>query len=135
MITVLRLGPFANNLCKKPTTNLDQLRQRAAKFMQMKELRDFHNQVRADGGVEKKYNERKGGQQYIRVKKGPRGQKFPHYTSLSTNRDRILQEEMIAEIILASRKARTPEQAYPSKHYQYHRNHGHHTKECITLKT
>lgn len=58
MITTLRLGPFADSLCKKPTTNLDELRQGVAKFVQMEELRDFQNHVRVDGGVEKKHNER-----------------------------------------------------------------------------
>jgi len=61
------------------------LRQRASKFMQMEELRDFRNQVRADGRVEKNYNEREGGQQYKGVKE-TRGTKFPHYTPLSTNK-------------------------------------------------
>jgi len=32
--------------------NLDELRQRATKFMQMEELREFQNQVRVDGGIE-----------------------------------------------------------------------------------
>jgi len=41
MITALRSGPFAESLCKKPTTNLDELRQRATKFMQMEELREL----------------------------------------------------------------------------------------------
>jgi len=43
MITTLRSRPFANSLCKKPATNLDELRQCAAKFMQMEELREFQN--------------------------------------------------------------------------------------------
>jgi len=51
----------------------------------MEELRDFRNQVRADGRVEKNYNEREGGQQYKGVKE-TRGTKFPHYTPLSTNK-------------------------------------------------
>jgi len=41
MITTLKPRPFADNLCKKPTVNLDELRQRASKFMQMEELREF----------------------------------------------------------------------------------------------
>jgi len=73
MIMALRPGPFADSLCKKPTTNCDDLRQHASKFMQMEELRDFRNQVRAGGGVEKKHNEREGGQQYRGVKERPRG--------------------------------------------------------------
>ena len=49
---------FVRNLA----TNLDELTQRAAKFMQIEELRDFRNKVRADGRVEKKHTEREGGQ-------------------------------------------------------------------------
>ena len=41
MITALKPGPFADSLCKKLATNLDELRQRASKFMQMEELREF----------------------------------------------------------------------------------------------
>ncbi|XP_068504393.1 uncharacterized protein [Phaseolus vulgaris] len=41
MITTLKPRPFADNLCKKPAVNLDELRQRASKFMQMEELREF----------------------------------------------------------------------------------------------
>ena len=46
MITALKPGPFADSLCKKPMINFDELRQRASKFMQMEELREFRNQVR-----------------------------------------------------------------------------------------
>jgi len=48
MITTLRTEPFVDIFCKKPTTNLDELRQRASKFMQMEELREFRNQARMD---------------------------------------------------------------------------------------
>ena len=41
---------------------------------------------------------------------------------------------MAAEIIPPPRKARTPERADHTKHCEYHKNHGHHTKECIGLK-
>ena len=34
MLTTLRLGPFAEYLCMQPATILDELRKRAAKFMQ-----------------------------------------------------------------------------------------------------
>jgi len=60
IITTLRSGPFIDSLCKKPTTNLDELRQHVSKFMYMEELREFRNQVRVDVGNEKKTNEREG---------------------------------------------------------------------------
>jgi len=45
MLTALRPGSFADNLCMQPAANLDELRRRAAKFMQLEELREFHNQA------------------------------------------------------------------------------------------
>ena len=33
MLTALRPGPFADNLCMQPTNNLDELRKRTAKYM------------------------------------------------------------------------------------------------------
>jgi len=47
MLTTLRPGPFAVNLCMQPADSLDELRKRAAKYMQLEELREFHNQARA----------------------------------------------------------------------------------------
>ncbi|XP_068479118.1 uncharacterized protein [Phaseolus vulgaris] len=128
MITALRPGPFADSLCKKPAVSLDELRRRAAKFMQMEELRDFRNQARMDVKNEKKTNEREAGYQSRRFREEPRGRKFQQYTPLSTTRTRILQ------VIPPPRKARTPDRADHSKRCQYHKNHGHHTEECIALK-
>jgi len=53
MVTTLRLGPFADSLCQKPAANLDELRQRVTKFMQLKELREFRNQARAEADEDK----------------------------------------------------------------------------------
>jgi len=41
---------------------------------------------------------------------------------------------MDTEVISPSRKARTLDRGYQSKICQYHKNHGHHTEECATLK-
>ena len=41
MVTALNPGPFSDSLCMKPVMNLDELRQRATKFMQLEELREF----------------------------------------------------------------------------------------------
>jgi len=48
MVTALRLGPFVNSLCKRPAANLDELRERATKFMQLEELLCFKSQIRAE---------------------------------------------------------------------------------------
>jgi len=46
MVIALRPESFADSLCKKLTSNLDELRQRAAKFMQLEYLREYKNQAR-----------------------------------------------------------------------------------------
>ena len=38
---------FVNNLCKKPTSDMDELRQRTTKSMHMEELTKYENQVQA----------------------------------------------------------------------------------------
>jgi len=84
MITALKPGPFSDSLCKKPATNLNELRQQTSKFMQMEELREFRNQSRADGG-EKRGVERESGPMARRAKEEIRSQKFQQYTPLNTN--------------------------------------------------
>jgi len=58
MLTALRPGPFADNLCMQPTATLDELRKKAAKYMQLEELRDFRNQ--ASGEKSKEDKDRQG---------------------------------------------------------------------------
>jgi len=54
-----------DNLCKKPALNLDELRYRAAKFMQLEELREFCNQARSKINLDKgRDKERSGSQHY-----------------------------------------------------------------------
>ena len=54
MLTALRPGPFADSLCMQPTASLDELRRRAAKFMQLEALREFRNQARTKTSSEKR---------------------------------------------------------------------------------
>ncbi|XP_027906039.1 uncharacterized protein LOC114165669 [Vigna unguiculata] len=48
LITALKPGPFVDSLCKKFVNNLDELRTRATKFMQVEQLKEFHNTTRLD---------------------------------------------------------------------------------------
>jgi len=53
LITALRPGPFVDSLCKKPALDLDELRARVAKFMQLEELQEFRNQAQVGENTEK----------------------------------------------------------------------------------
>ncbi|XP_068475165.1 uncharacterized protein [Phaseolus vulgaris] len=46
MLTALRPGPFVDNLCMQSANSLDELRKRAAKYMQLEELRELYNRGR-----------------------------------------------------------------------------------------
>ena len=51
----LEIGPFADSLCKKPTSIMVELRLRVAKYMHMEELKDFKNKIKVeDNIIEKK---------------------------------------------------------------------------------
>jgi len=51
LVTALRPKPFSYSLCKRLVGSMDELRQRAAKFMQLEELRKFKMKVTKDMGV------------------------------------------------------------------------------------
>ena len=53
LITGLKPCPFVDSLCKKFVSNLDELRTRATKFMQMEELKEFRNTTRSDAQEKK----------------------------------------------------------------------------------
>nr|KYP42572.1 hypothetical protein KK1_036015 [Cajanus cajan] len=43
LTTALKPGPFVNSICKKPPSDMNDLRRRADKYMQMEELAEYHN--------------------------------------------------------------------------------------------
>ena len=49
LITVLRLGPFANSLAMQPPANMDDLRRRVTQFMQVEELRQYTRDEQGQG--------------------------------------------------------------------------------------
>ncbi|XP_027345819.1 uncharacterized protein LOC113857806 [Abrus precatorius] len=120
--TTLRPGPFVNSICNKPPMDLDELRSQAAKYMQMKELTEYRNQV----CIERRSNRREANkretlkpQQENKVRRNEverpfRGSKYPSYTILNTNRSRVLDQALATEILSMPR--------------------GHTTEECTALK-
>jgi len=135
LVTALKLGPFVDSLCKKPVSNLDELRTRATKFMQMEELKEFHSTTQSDTR-EKKYIDR---ERVLAPRpdsrfKDSRQPKYNRYIPLVSNRVRILEEALNADLIATPQRVTTPPNADTTKHCRYHRNYGHTTEDCFTMK-
>jgi len=83
-------------------SNLDELRTRATKFMQMEELTDFPSTTQPDA-QEKMHHDRERmlaprlGNRF----KDSRQPKYIKYTPLMSNRAKILEEALNADLIIA----------------------------------
>ncbi|XP_020229310.1 uncharacterized protein LOC109810299 [Cajanus cajan] len=138
LTTALKPGPFANNICKKPPTNIDDLRRRADKYMQMEELAEFRNQARAEVSAKPdkpaKTNFRSRPKELIPREKPPRGPRYSQYTPLNTSRSAVLEQALASEVLAVPKRASTPPRADTTKSCRYHRNRGYSTEECAALK-
>jgi len=136
MLTALRPGPFANSLCMQLAASLDDLRRRAAKFMELEELREFRNIARIEVSGEKKEDRERQGR--LRTGRNPKREnrrpRFSQYTPFNIERGKILQEALSTELIPPPRRALSPENADRSKKCRYHKNTGHSTEECQAQK-
>ncbi|XP_020209186.1 uncharacterized protein LOC109794123 [Cajanus cajan] len=136
--TTLKPGPFVNSLCKKPPLDMNDLRRRAEKYMQMEELTESRNQARAETMPYRRENEKESYQKNKREDTGRGYQvkrpRYTEYTPLNTTRTRILEQALASEILSIPKRAHTPPRADLSKSCSYHQNHGHSTEECAALK-
>jgi len=133
MVTALKPGLFSDNLCKKPVMNLDELRQRAAKFMQLEELREFCTKTRAPEEVERRIDKNRPITS-ARPREFAKPARFTCYTPLTTDRSRILKEAISVDLLTTLKRTNTPHNAYQTKHCRYYRNFGHTTEDCWALK-
>ncbi|XP_020230316.1 uncharacterized protein LOC109811091 [Cajanus cajan] len=138
LTTALKPGPFVNSICKKPPSDMNDLRMRADKYMQMEELADYRNQARAEP-VNKPEKQTKhpfrGRGKEIALRDRPmRGPKYSNYTPLNTSRAAVLEQALASEVLAVPKRASTPPRANTSKSCRYHRNRGHSTEECASLK-
>ncbi|XP_020208719.1 uncharacterized protein LOC109793671 [Cajanus cajan] len=138
LTTALRPRPFVNSLCKKPPRDLDDLRQRATKYMQMEELAEFRSQNRPDLFLAKKESEKEPSKprprDVIDQEKNARGPRYMHYTPLNTSTTKVLEQALATKVLAVPRRAMTPPHADKTKACQFHRNRGHTTEECSALR-
>jgi len=80
LIIALRPRLFSDSLCKKPVASLDELRRRAAKYMELEELDEFRKQLReedAQKSTQENHTDRsRFSKQNQKLKNVPRGPRF-----------------------------------------------------------
>jgi len=118
----------------EPAANLDELRQRAIKFMQLEELREFRNQASVEVGCDKGRDKEKDCLNRPGVGRGDRHKdnrepRFTRYTPLTADRGKFLDEALSADLIPPPRRAASPENTDRTRRCRYHRNNGHTTEE------
>ena len=130
LISAILPGRFTESLIKRPPHNMDELRTRATKFMQIEEHIDYHRKTHfenADRGKGIRPPIMSADRDRYRPNKGPR---FHSYTPLIVPRGKVLDDALQIELIPALKQSQTPPNADTSKRCQYHCNYGHMTEGC-----
>ncbi|XP_020206568.1 uncharacterized protein LOC109791660 [Cajanus cajan] len=141
MLMALKPGPFVDSLCRHQPANMDELRARAAGYIQMEEHAEFRNTIRESlsnkgetSGSGKEKSKSYFTDQKSKKPRHTRGPRYDFYTPLNAPRVNILEEANHADLISLPPPAHNPPNTDKSKHFRFHRNHGHTTEECGTLK-
>ncbi|XP_047179064.1 uncharacterized protein LOC124845914 [Vigna umbellata] len=140
LATALRPSPFVDNLFTELPITLDELQEKAARFIRIEEMRVVQRRQHEQNSTseqEKKEgkkpfvpSERPKGQKY---RDGPKGPRFEKYTPLNMPRSRVLEEALSADLIRL-RPSRLSTTANGTKHCTYHLNIGHTTEDCTVLR-
>ena len=121
LVSAVRPGRFTESLIKRPTKNMDELKNRATKFMQIEEHIDYHMIHQFEGADKGKEKEKDRGNKptlgrfdCFRENQGPR---FLSFTPLTLLRGRVLDEALQTKLIPTLKQSQTPRNADTSKHY------------------
>ncbi|XP_017411762.1 uncharacterized protein LOC108323711 [Vigna angularis] len=138
ILPALKPGPFKDSVCRRAPKTMEELRERATDEIRVEEMKLSYKREnqelrgeRADGGKPSGSTGKPSSTKYKDQRRGPR---FQQYTPLNAPREKILREALSAYLIPEQEKRPTPKDADGSKHCAYHKNMGHTTEECVTLK-
>ncbi|XP_020239478.1 uncharacterized protein LOC109818426 [Cajanus cajan] len=139
MLMALKPGPFVDSLCQESPCDMDELRARAAGYIQMEEHSAFRDQVRGKGPAKTEQGHRdkikvNNDSQFKKSTRENKGGRYDFYTPLNAPRVHILEEASNNNLLALPPPGHTPTSANKSKHCRYHRNHGDTTEECRTLR-
>ncbi|XP_020206731.1 uncharacterized protein LOC109791794 [Cajanus cajan] len=127
MLMALKPEPFVYSLCRHQPASMDELRARAAGYIQMEEHAEFHNSVHDSFTTKGESSTReKSKTHFDQRSKRPRqsrGPRYEFYTPLNAPRVNILEEANHADLISLPPPAHNPVNADKSKHCCYHRNY------------
>ncbi|XP_047152768.1 uncharacterized protein LOC124824381 [Vigna umbellata] len=138
ILPALKPGPFKDSICRRAPKTMEELRERATDEIRVEEMKLSYKREsqeargeRTDGNKPGSSTGKSSGPRHREQKKGPR---FQQYTPLNAPREKILREALSAELISEPEGIPTPKNADWSKHCAYHKNMGHNTEECWTLR-
>ena len=119
LVRAIHSGRLTKSLIKRPVKDMDELRTRATKFMQIEEHVDYHKAYQTKT-ISKESEKEKGRGNRPKLKwvdrfKENRGPRFHSYTPLTVPRGKILYA-LQDELIPALKPSQIPRNADTSKH-------------------
>ncbi|XP_047160394.1 uncharacterized protein LOC124830663 [Vigna umbellata] len=135
ILPVLKPGPFKDSVWRRAPKTTEELRERVVDEIRVEEMKLSYKkesqEIKTNGGKSSGQAGKSGG---FKQREPPQGPRFQQYTPLNTPRAKIFQEALSAELISKPERQPTPLGADGNKHCLYHKNMGHTTEECVTLK-
>ncbi|XP_047178710.1 uncharacterized protein LOC124845629 [Vigna umbellata] len=138
ILPALKPGPFKDSVCRRAPKTMEELRERAADEIKVEEMKLSYKresqEARGERADDNKPGSSTGKPSDPRHKEQKKGPRFQQYTPLNAPREKILREALSVELIQEREGHPTPKGADWSKHCAYHKNMGHITEDCWTLR-